>query len=194
MEYEEFLRGYDAQSYVGNLRNYRSFVRELMGQATADPSHVNALRQKAGNHPAPVYASIMTEDWCGDSACNLPILASLFRAAETDLRIFRGSENKQIEKRYHAEGVDHIPVISIWDGNGREIGRWIEAPAAVTQRKNAWKSEHADFMVLYEQRKNNKDTAQRFAALYREFLEVMAGWYVGGMWTETTREVVELLE
>lgn len=193
MDLDTFESGFDVATYIDNLRNYRSFVRKLMGEATADPDHVEALRSSSGRFAQPVRMTVMTEDWCGDSACNIPIIASLCRGAAMPLRVFRGSETQQLEKRYHDDGVDHIPVVSIWNADGEEIGRWIECPQAVDRKKAAWKDEHPEFMDLYRRRETDKDAAKQFARLYRDLLDAMAGWYKGGMWKETTREIVETL-
>lgn len=191
MNISTFESGLDVQSYVGTLRNYRSFVRSHLDEAQANRDHVAQLKTVTSAASQPVRATIMTEDWCGDSACNLPVLAALFSAAGIDLRIHRGSEQKELRDYYHAAGVHHIPVVSIWDGDFREIGRWIEAPAAVSVRKDAWKAERPEFMELYRAKDSDKDAAKRFATLYREFMDEMMTWYKTGMWDETTREITE---
>ncbi len=193
MNQELFEKGYDVATYVRNIRNYRSMVRELMDEADANADHATELKRRAAEKPQPVRATVTTEDWCGDSALNLPILASLLRKAGIDLRVFRGSETAVLKDKYESEGDDHIPVISLWDGNGDELGRWIEAPAAVDTMKNEWKSERPEFMELYEKQKTDKDAAKEFGSLYRGFLEEMAEWYKDGMWDETTREISELI-
>lgn len=194
MDHTKFEQGYDVETYVRNIRNYRSLVRGLMEKAVANDDHARTLKQRAAASEQPVRATIMTEDWCGDSALNTPILASLFEKAGIELRIFRGSEHEDLKDKYESEGDDHIPVISLWDGTGKEIGRWIEAPSAVEERKNEWKAARPEFMELYEKQKSDKEAAKKFATLYREFLEEMADWYQGGMWDETTREVTDLLK
>jgi len=191
MNATDFERGFDVESYVGALRNYRSFVRSLMAEAHALPDHIRALRAAVAGLQAPARATIMTEDWCGDSACNLPILASLFDGAGVELRIHRGSEMPPLKEFYENAGVDHIPVLSIWDGGFSEIARWVEAPAAVTVRKDAWKADRPEFMDLYRRKDGDKDAARQFAALYRVFMDEMLVWYRGGMWNETTREIVD---
>jgi len=193
MNQELFEKGYDVASYVRNIRNYRSMVRELMDVADANVDHAAELKRRAADKPQPVRATVTTEDWCGDSALNLPILASLFDKANIELRVFRGSETTVLKEKYESEGDDHIPVISLWDGNGDEVGRWIEAPAAVDAMKNEWKSKRPEFMELYEKQKSDKEAAKQFGTLYRLFLEEMAEWYRGGMWDETTREISELI-
>ncbi len=187
-----FEAGFDVSSYVGSLRNYRSVVKALMNDACASPEHVEALKAAVAGVREPVRATVMTEDWCGDSACNIPILSSLFDGAGIELRIFRGSERQDLNDFYNRSGADHIPVISIWDGDFNEIARWIEAPATVSVRKDAWKAERPEFMELYRKQKDDKEAAKKFALLYRSFIDEMVTWYKSGMWDETTREIVEL--
>lgn len=193
MNRELFERGYNADYYVKNLRNYRSLVKKWMDEAEADPADVKLVQERAADRPQPVRATISTEDWCGDSALNIPILSDLFTKAGLELRIFRGSEISDLKNIYEGEGVDHIPVVSLWDGDGNEIGRWVEAPEAIQPRKNAWKKERPRFMELYAKQGSDPEAAKEFAKLYREFLETMADWYRNGMWKETTGEIAALL-
>jgi hypothetical protein len=190
MDAERFERGYDAGTYVANLRNYRSFVKQLMGEAQADSGHVGELSSALKRWEKPVRATMMTEDWCGDSACNVPILADLFEKAGIPFRVFRGSEETGLKNMYESEGDTHIPAVSLWDGSGAEIARWIEAPKAVAYKKEQWKADHPEFNELYKKQNEDKESAKQFASIYRRFLEDMAGWYKGGMWAETTGEIV----
>jgi len=162
-----------------------------MNDAHARSEHVEALKAAVAGAPGLVRATVMTEDWCGDSACNIPILASLFGGAGIELRIIRGSEQQDLNDYYNKSGADHIPVISIWDGDFNEIARWMEAPAAVSVRKDAWKAERPEFMELYRKQADDKNAAKKFGVLYRQFIDEMITWYKAGMWDETTREIVE---
>jgi hypothetical protein len=196
MNTKTFSAGIDPATYIQTIRNYRSFAKSLAEVASADPSHVDALRDAVSRHPGPVRATIMTEDWCGDSACNTPMVASLCEAAGIELRILRGSETPELKAFIETDSsvhppTDHIPVVSIWDGEFNEIARWIEAPAAVDKKKAEWKSKQPNFMKLYEDRQSGPDAAKAFATVYRGLLEEMGRWYRDGMWKETTREIVE---
>ena len=190
----DFEKGKKASQYVAELRNYRSLVRALVEAAEADRDHVAALKAAAEKYPQPVRATAMSEDWCGDSACNMPILTKLFEGAEIEFAVFHGSEYPELEKYYNDLGVDHIPVISLWDGEGNEIGRFVEQPASITPLKDAWKAERPEFMELYAKKETDKEAGRSFAKMYRELLEEMGGWYRDGKWEDTTREVVEILE
>ena len=195
MNQQAYDQGFDPAAYVGSLRNYRSFVKGLMETAVADPGHVERLKQAAARLPQPVRATVMTEDWCGDSACNLPILANLFARAGVELRLLRGSEHPELKRYYEESGDDHIPVLSIWDGDWAEAARWIEAPEAAEARKDAWKAARPAFMDAYRRKQTgDAEAAKQFAPMYRELLDEMSGWYRDGLWTETTREVAERLE
>ena len=194
MTAERFSRGYDPENYVSNLRNYRSFVKGLMPEAEAANAHVERLQKAIANLTGPVRATMMTEDWCGDSACNTPVLTDLFSRAGIEFRVFRGSEETDLKEKYESEGADHIPVVSLWDGNAEELLRWIEAPEAVQKKKDRWKAERPEFMELYKKQKSDAAAAKQFASLYKEFLETMATWYKEGDWAETTREIVEAAE
>ncbi len=193
MDQHTFEQGMEIEPYLGELRNYRSFVRNLMKEAEADANHVETLKAEAARYPQPVRATANTEDWCGDWACNLPILTRLFEGAGLPFRAFRGSEHPAVKEHYEREGDDHIPAVSIWDGEGNELVRWIEAPAKVSEMKDQWKRHHPEFVELYEGQKNDPEAEKKFAKLYREFLETMGDWYRDGMWNETTREIVERL-
>lgn len=193
MDTHIFNAGYEPESYVANLRNYRTFVKRLMGEASAEPDHVEALRGALASLGGPVRATMMTEDWCGDSACNAPVLADFFSRAGVEFRVLRGSEHTELKEGYEREGATHIPVVSLWDGSWSELVRWIEAPAVVEEKKTAWKAEHPEFTELYEKQKTDKEAAKKFGALYRQFIETMAEWYKAGDWNETTREILEQL-
>jgi hypothetical protein len=193
LDQQTFESGLDIERYVSELRNYRSFVKGLMEEAKAHPQHVEQLKSAASRHPQPVRATVNTEDWCGDWACTLPVLHSLFSGAGIPFRVFRGSEHPAMKERYERDGDDHIPALSLWDGNGNEILRWIEAPARVIKKKDEWEREHPEFQELYKKQDEDKEARKQFAKLYRELLETMADWYRTGMWEETTREIVEKL-
>lgn len=193
MNENRFNTGIAPDAYAGELRNYRSLVRRLIDEAPTPPPLAAEFKAAVGRFEQPVRATIMTEDWCGDSACNFPLLWKLCDAAGVPLRIFRGSEHPEFKEAYERDGDDHIPAVSFWDGSGSEIARWIEAPESIDEKKAAWKAERPHFMELYAKQREDKEAAKQFASLYRELLETMAGWYTDGAWSDTAREIVERL-
>jgi hypothetical protein len=191
---EYFSRGLTLDEYVSQARNYRSFVKDLMPKAAPRPEDIDRIQELAATHPGPLKATVNTEDWCGDWACNAAYLGALFSSAGIEMRIFRGSEHPEIKERYERDGDDHIPAVSLWDGEGRELVRWIEAPEAVSRRKDSWKAEHPEFMKTYQNKESDEQAKKAWPKMYRDFMNEMASWYVEGMWNETGREIIEGLE
>ncbi len=198
MTNDYFEQGLTVDNYLKELRHYRSLVRKLMKEAESSDSPAQAdtesLRAVAAGFAQPVRATVNTEDWCGDWICNMPILKKLFESVDIPLRVFRGSEFAQLKQRYEQDGDTHIPAVSLWDGEGNELLRWIEAPAKVAEQKDNWKAQNPRLMELYDKQSQDKAAAKEFAKLYRNFLETMAEWYTGGMWHETVREILAQLQ
>ncbi len=194
MTADYFDRGLTVEEYLEELRHYRSLVRKVMEKVRAVDTPVQedaeALKAAIDSFPQPIRATVNTEDWCGDWICNMPVLQKLFDSVEVPFRVFRGSEHAELKQMYEKDGDTHIPAVSLWDGDGKEIVRWIEAPEKVAGMKDEWKSEHPQLMELYERQSEDKAAAKEFAKLYRSFLETMAEWYMDGMWNETVREIV----
>lgn len=188
-----FEEGYTPEDYVDSIRNYRSLLKTLVEEADATPERAAELASATKRFAAPVRATMATEDWCGDAVCNLPVLIPLFEKAGIPFRVLRGSEHPDLKAFYNDRGLDHIPRVSLWDGNGKELMVWVEKPAAVAPKQDAWKKENPTFYELYENREKDKESAKEWAAMYRRYLEAMADWYRQGMWRETEREIVELL-
>ena len=85
---------------------------------------------------------VLTEDWCGDALANVPILGRL--AKETgrfDVRVFLRDQNDDLMAQYMNREYKSIPVFAFFDDSFREIGRWIERPARVTEQRKKRRAE-----------------------------------------------------
>ncbi len=85
---------------------------------------------------------VLTEDWCGDALANVPIIGRL--AKETgrfDVRVFLRDQNDDLMAQYMNGEFKSIPVVAFFDESFREVGRWIERPAAVTERRKQRRAE-----------------------------------------------------
>ncbi|HDQ13795.1 MAG TPA: hypothetical protein ENN41_03145 [Sediminispirochaeta sp.] len=191
MTREYFQSGLTIPEYMKELRNYRSLVKKLLKSTQAEDEQVELLKEKLQGLHGPISASAQTEDWCGDWAANMPYLNDFFDRAGVEFRVFRGESHPELKERYRREGVGHIPVISLWDVEGEEIARWVEAPRKVAAMKTRWKKEHPQLMELYDKQADDRQAAKEFAKLYRVFLERMIHWYKEeGMWRETGEEII----
>jgi hypothetical protein len=92
--------------------------------------------------PAKLGVLVLTEDWCGDSAANLPIVVALGReTGKLDVRILRRAGNEDVAERYTlADGRNHIPTYIVYDAARNELGHLIERPAAINDDVNGFKA------------------------------------------------------
>ena len=175
------------------LRNYRKLVNDLYAEVVPPEQwnrlFADALSTYREQHGASPLMTVMTEDWCGDSACNLPLFTRMADSAGIEFRIFRSSDFPALKEYYTNRDVTHIPVLSFWDPSGDEFFRWVERPAACAAPADTWKTAHPEFHKL--RKASDRESKREFARLYREFLEARAGWYRDGLWDESAREVAE---
>lgn len=87
--------------------------------------------------PQSLNVLVLAEDWCGDVIDNLPILGRL--AAESgklNLRIFLRDQNLDLMDQFLNDGqFRSIPVFAFFDDGFHELGRFIERPESVTERR-----------------------------------------------------------
>jgi len=91
----------------------------------------------------PMIWMALTEDWCGDSAQNLPyidIMVSLNKII--DFRILERDKNLDIIDLYLTNGKSRsIPKLVAFDLGGNELFRWGPQPKELLQLVQQWKSE-----------------------------------------------------
>jgi hypothetical protein len=80
---------------------------------------------------------VLGEDWCGDVIDNLPILGRVAAQSEKlDLRIFLRDQHPDLMDQYLNQGqFRSIPVFVFFDEQFNELGRFIERPSSVTERR-----------------------------------------------------------
>ena len=95
--------------------------------------------------PQPLPVLVLAEDWCGDVIDNLPILGNLAVASgKLDLHIFLRDQNLDLMEQYLNQGqFRSIPVFVFFDQQFNEIGRFIERPASVSERRGRQRQELA---------------------------------------------------
>lgn len=95
------------------------------------------------NLPRPLNVLVLAEDWCGDVIDNLPILGRIAQATgKLNLRIFLRDQNLDLMDQYLNQGAYRsIPVFVVFDESFQEIGRFIERPASVTERRERRRQE-----------------------------------------------------
>ncbi|MGH2583280.1 MAG: thioredoxin family protein [Dehalococcoidia bacterium] len=93
--------------------------------------------------PSPLTVLVLTEDWCGDSAANLPIVMALAQeTGKLEVRILKREGNEDITDNYTvADGRNHIPTYIVLADDLNEVGHFIERPAAITEKLGVFRSE-----------------------------------------------------
>lgn len=144
---ERFEQGMTYDAYKAQMtRNQERFAANEHN-FTLNPDDLQAFKAL----PRTLDVLVLAEDWCGDVIDNLPILGRL--AAESgklNLRVFPRDANLDIMDQYLKDGqFRSIPVFVFFDQDFHEIGRFIERPASVTERRaeqrRALHAQHPEF-------------------------------------------------
>jgi hypothetical protein len=117
---------------------------------------------------------VITENWCGDSAQNLPYIAKIASLNKNiDLRIILRDTNPDIMDNYLTNGARSIPKLVAFDEGGNELFQWGARPKAAQQIVSELK-------------------AQGFEKKY--FLEKLHSWYARNGGKEIEREILLLIK
>jgi hypothetical protein len=77
---------------------------------------------------------VITENWCGDSAQNLPYIAKIASLSnKINLRIILRDSNPDIMDNYLTNGARSIPKLISFDEEGNELFNWGSRPKAAQE-------------------------------------------------------------
>lgn len=144
---EQFAQGITYDAYKAQMTRNRERFEENERRLVLDPADLAAFRRLPGRLPVLVLA----EDWCGDVIDNLPVLGRVAEESGTlDLRIFLRDQHLDLMDQYLNHGqFRSIPVFVFFDEHFQEIGRFIERPASVTERRTQFRrqlfAQHPEF-------------------------------------------------
>ena len=117
---------------------------------------------------------VITESWCGDSAQNLPIIASLAVLNDNiDLKIVLRDSNPDFMDLYLTNGGRAIPKLIVFDKNDNELFRWGPRPAEAQNLFTKLKNEGMEKSDIYKK---------------------LHLWYGRNKGKEVEREIVELIK
>lgn len=117
---------------------------------------------------------IITENWCGDSAQNLPYIAKIASLNQNiELKIILRDTNLDIMDNYLTAGTRSIPKLVAFDDDGNELFQWGARPKAAQKLVSELK-------------------AQGFEKKY--FLEKLHSWYARNKGAEIEKEILILLK
>ncbi|MBX3008487.1 MAG: thioredoxin family protein [Melioribacteraceae bacterium] len=120
---------------------------------------------------------LITEDWCGDSAQNVPYIAKIAEySPKIELRIVSRDQNLDLMDKYLTNGARSIPKLIAFDDQGNELFQWgarpIEAQALVTQLKNEGKtkSEFLEALHLWYGKNRGKNLESEFHEILQKLI------------------------
>ena len=94
---------------------------------------------------------VITENWCGDSAQNLPYLALMSEEnPKIDFKIILRDSNPDIMDQYLTNGTRSIPLLVAFDNDGNELFKWGSRPKIIQEQFLKWKAEGIVSPELYE--------------------------------------------
>lgn len=96
------------------------------------------------------YWVVITEDWCGDSAQNLPVL-HMIASANPIIRfsILERDKNTDLIDMYLTNGTRSIPILVAFNETGKELFRWGPRPAAAAEIIRQAKAEGLEKEEMY---------------------------------------------
>ena len=191
MDPARWQSGLTIDEFVAGMNTHQADMRHRLGEVrlpAGDRDHFARIE-------SPIHVLVMTEDWCGDSLMNVPILARIVEAAPgMDLRVFIRSRSPELNDYYTARGITRIPVLTFLDGDFNEIGTWVERSQAAHAAVSEWMDAHPEVTELLQ---NQTMTAEERHRLLGEkfggILIEMEGWYADSLQKATVDEIKALL-
>lgn len=127
MTRQRFEQGYTYDEFRRRVQKHESLWNGVFEHLEIPED----ARVRLENLPDRRHVLVLAEDWCGDAASLVPILARLAHdhAGQLDLRVLERDENLDIMDRYLSHGGRSIPVAIVYDQEMKELGWWGPRPA-----------------------------------------------------------------
>ena len=186
LDAQRFATGMAWKDYLAQMGDTRARTEENYNKAslTADE------KQFFGGLNQVKYVLMLAENWCGDVHRNSPMIARIVEAMPgTELRVFLRDQHPDLTDCYLNNGYRSIPIVAFFDKDWNEVGRWIERPAAATQKSFAIRAVTLDVA--------GEDQTKKDAAMAEFRKQVQAGYDTApdkSLWRETVKEVRGVLE
>ncbi|MBE2185236.1 MAG: thioredoxin family protein [Rhodothermales bacterium] len=154
-------------------RHYAKYNRERSAAVHAAYTPSERVRAALAASP-PLTALVITEDWCGDSAFALPVIAEAFATdPRHTLRILPRDEHLDVMERYLTNGGRSIPKMVLFDADGTEHATWGPRTASGQAHRATLVAEGLDYAAI----------AAR-----------MVTWYEAGGWQDVDGELAALVD
>ncbi|GMV07241.1 MAG: hypothetical protein AMXMBFR53_35160 [Gemmatimonadota bacterium] len=165
-----YQQGRTFRDFVGAAQRRTELWKRLSTEGRVSAPLVERARAVGGSWRILAIA----EDWCGDSAYNLPYVAKLVEAVEgLELRIVDSTAGRAVMRAHRTpDGRPATPTFLLLDASWDEVGCFVERPAPL--------------MAWYQENRTSMDTDALHAYIV-DFYERDGG-------TSTVTDVLEMLE
>ena len=181
-----FAKGMTWKDYMAQMGDTRARTEENYSKASVTDEE----RKFFSGLGQVKYVVMLGENWCGDVHRNSPMIARIVEAMPgAELRMFLRDQNPDLTDCFLNNGYRSIPIVAFFDKDWSEIGRWIERPAAATQKSFAIRATTLDVA--------GEDQTKKDAAMAEFRKQVQAGYDTApdkSLWRETVKEVRGVLE
>ena len=128
---ERFAQGMTFQQYLDQMTTNKEKFVESLGAVRLAPTARAALAERPGK----LNVLVLTEDWCGDALTNFPVLAKMVEGLpNVEMRVFLRDRNPDLMDQYLNRGIfKSIPVFVFFDGDMKEVARFVERPPKITE-------------------------------------------------------------
>jgi hypothetical protein len=128
---ERFQQGMTFQQYLDQMTTNKDRFLQHLAEVTVSAEDRAVFRDRTDR----LNVLVLTEDWCGDALSNFPVLAKMVEGApHVEMRVFLRDRNPDLMDQYLNQGLYRsIPVFVFFDDRMREIARFVERPASVTE-------------------------------------------------------------
>jgi len=179
-----FATGLTWTNYLAQMGDTRAHTEDNYRRATL----VDDERRFFAGLDRVRYAVMLAENWCGDVHRNSPLVARLVEALpRCELRIFFRDQNLDLTDCFLNNGYRSIPVVVFFDQDWSEIGRWIERPAAATQKMLAIRAHTVDVAAPDQQEAAMNEFRAQFQAAYHAPA-------AESLWRDAVKEIRQVLE
>jgi thiol-disulfide isomerase/thioredoxin len=136
-------RALSVNQYIASINElFRERFLERKKAYQLNVKTVNELKSLANNYVVVAFSA----EWCKDCAANIPVLALISEATGLEVRIFGGLKRDPLNpnrkwsippsppevEKFH---VDKIPLILVFNKEGKEIGRIVENPKTTLEEE-----------------------------------------------------------
>jgi hypothetical protein len=155
--------------YMGHVKLNEARVNRIEKTYQVSDEIIDVMRQCT----TPQHWLVITEDWCGDSAQNLPYIVKIAECSPMiSLRILLRDDNLDVIDKYQTNGTRSIPKLVSFDNNGNELFTWGPRP-----------QEGADLVARLKSQGMDKDT----------FLAELQKWYSQNKGQAVSNEISTLI-